>query len=160
MRRDLLDEWSLRRVLIDQAPLVLVAVIAVAGLCGCQPGIAWRLGRFEDGFAEAQAAGKLTFVYFRNWYSVDCTTFEEQVLKQPSVLQATSELVCVPLEYDVDRKLAEGWGISRVPAFVIVGPGGTVFESASGQITADDVVNAVRRARQRLAAEKSPATGS
>lgn len=155
-----MEECARRRLQPGRATAAWTAVAVAAGLCGCQPGIAWRLARFEDGFAEAQAAGKLTFVYFRNWYSVDCTTFEEQVLKQPTVLQATADLVCVPLEYDVDRSLAEKWGISRVPAFAIVGPAGTVFETASGQITADDVVNAIGRARQRLAAEKPPRQGS
>jgi len=119
-----------------------------AGLSGCQPGVRWRLGPFADGHAAASADNRLTFTYFRSWYSVECTRFEEDILKHPDVLAATVEFVCIPLEYDIDRALAERWGIDGVPAFVIVDPSGNVLERGAAPFTVAGVLATLQGALQ------------
>jgi thioredoxin-related protein len=136
-----------RKALTVATGLLLPVVIFVTG---CQPGVQWRLGRFEDARIQAQAQRQLTFVYFRTWYSVECTRFEEEVLKQPRVLEALKGLVAVPLEYDADRDLAQRWSLTQVPAFAIVDPSGNVLASGQGVVSADVLLAAIERARQRM----------
>lgn len=135
----------------------LVVWVVSLLLSGCTPGIHWRLGPYQDAYLNARAQNRLTFAYFRNWYSVECTNFEENVLKQPAVLDATADMICVPLEYNIDRSLAQGWGIEKVPAFAIVDPAGMVYESGSGEITLDGLLAMLEQARQRFAPQTQPA---
>jgi len=111
--------------------------------------VQWRLGPYEDARAQAQAQQRLNFVYFRTWYSVECTRFEEDVLMQPRVVEALRSLVAVPLEYDVDRDTARRWSITQVPSFAIVDPSGKVLASAQGVVSADVLLAAIDRAQQK-----------
>ncbi|MGE0480535.1 MAG: hypothetical protein AB7Q17_08695 [Phycisphaerae bacterium] len=131
-----------------------VAILLALAMAGCAPGIAWRLETFDRVHADAKPAGKLTFVYFRNWYDVACTNFEEQVLKSPAVLKETADLVCVPLSYDWDRALAQPWGLDRAPAFAVVAPDGAVLASGQGTITEPALLDALRSAKAQYAEGK------
>jgi len=137
----------------------LLALAGLAGgIAGCSQGVRWRLDSYENVQRLSRAEGKLTFVYFRNWYSVRCAQFEEHVLKNPEVLAATHALNCVPLEFDWDRRLAEQWGIDQTPGFVIINPQGRVVTLRAGEITVDDVLGAIARARemQQTSEESKP----
>jgi len=134
-------------------PLTVVAGVFLLAplLAACRPGVQWRLGPYEDARAQAQAQRQLNFVYFRTWYSVECTRFEEDVLMQPRVVEALRNQVAVPLEYDVDRDIARRWSITQVPAFAIVDPSGKVLASAQGVVSADVLLAAIERAQQKSA---------
>jgi hypothetical protein len=139
---------------------VLIALVFGAYLPGCTPGVKWRFGLAEDALADGRTQNKLTFVYFRSWASVDCTDFEEKVLKQPAVLEASASLVCVPLDtaVDRDRQLAERWQLRKVPAFAIVDPAGVVLESGSGAITRDSLLAAFANAKRKALSTTRPAS--
>jgi hypothetical protein len=136
---------------------VLLGVVGLAAT-GCAPGVKWRFDTYERVHAEAQAANQLTFVYFRNWYSVECTQFEENVLKRPDVLQATADLVCVPIDFDWDLPLADQWDIRRPPAFVIVDPEERILGRGEGEITREELLEAIRQAREQFAPMTQPTT--
>jgi hypothetical protein len=151
--------WNPLRRPVGSLALAFTVVACSFLLAGCQQGLRWRLGRYEDASADAKAQHKLLFVYFRNWYLVECTTFEEQVLAKPSVVAATAPMICVPLEFDVsvDRRLAWGWGIRQAPAFAIVDPAGHVLERGSNPITEESLLAAIERANARFGATTAPA---
>ena len=132
-------------------------------LCGCTEGIRWKGPTFADAFPLAQAGHKLTFVYFRSWYLVECTHFEEEVLKNSAVLAETQSMVCVPLDFDNDRlfvrpPLTEKWGITKVPAVVIVTPEGDVLARGQAPITVQALLGMIRDAKVAFAAGVTPAT--
>lgn len=137
-----------------RAGAILAAILAAPG-CG-NGGVRWQGPTFGDAHAVAQRTGQLTFVYFRNWYSVACTNFEEQVLKHPDVLAALRGLVCVPLDYDWDRPLARRFGVSDVPAYVIVAADGRVLARAQAPITREELLAAIRAAQGAGAATAGP----
>ncbi len=141
------------------AARLTVALTALAALAaaGCAPSVRWRIDSFERAHAESRQTNQLTFVYFRNWYSVDCTDFEENVLKQPTVLEALRELLCVPLDFEWDRPLADNWAIDRVPAFVIVDPDGRLLARGEGEITVETLLQAIQQARDAFAPATRPA---
>jgi hypothetical protein len=135
---------------------VLLGVAGVAGL-GCSPAINWRFDTYERVHAKAQAGNQLTFVYFRNWYSVECTQFEENVLKQPAVPEAVSDMQCVLLSFDWDQPLAEEWEISQPPAYAIVDPQDRVLARGEGDITLEALLEAIQRAKDEFAPMTQPA---
>lgn len=135
------------------APWALSALTLALSLTGCQPGIHWSLGRFEDVHPRAVRDNRLTFVYFRDWWSQDCTDFEENVLKQSAVLAATTDMVCIPLDFSWDARRAADWGIDRTPGFVIVDPAGNVLEMGAGPTNTEELLAAIARAKGRLAGQ-------
>lgn len=138
--------------------LAHVAVVtALVFLAGCGPRIAWRLDGFERVHSEAAGEGRLTLVYFRDWAAVECTQFEEKVLKDPGVVHATGDLHCVPLSYHWDKPLAEKWGVQRIPAVVIVHPNGQVLARLAGSISREVLLEAIDRSHQSLASATRPA---
>lgn len=123
------------------------AVFFLCVLTGCSEGVAWRLGRFEDVFPQARDSGKPAFVYFRNWYSVECTRFEENVLKQPAILAESAAFFCIPLDFDYDRSWAERWGVRRSPAYVILDRDQHVLGRGEGEIGAEELLAAMQAAK-------------
>jgi hypothetical protein len=121
-------------------------------LSGCQTAIPWRGPTFPDAHAIARRGNQLTFVYFRSWYSVECTDFEESVLKHPDVLAETRDLVCCVLDFDWDRPLADKWRLTGVPAFAIVAPSGAVLARDQTPIQRAALLAAMRGAKATLAA--------
>ena len=135
----------------------LAAVLSFAG--GCANGIRWKDYTFEPVFRQSRADGRLTFVYFRNWAMVECTDFEETVLKDPAVLELLRPdgmFYCVPLEFYWDRPLARKWGVERPPAVVILAPSGRVLAKLSGEITTEQLLSALHEA-QAAASPPAPA---
>lgn len=145
-----------------RAGTIGLALLSATLLVGCSEGIRWRAFTYPDAAAAARADRKLTFVYFRSWYSVECTHFEEEVLKNRAVLAETQSMVCVPLDFDHDRMLApqsltRQWGLQKVPAFAIVTPEGQVLEQAEAPITLSGLLDAIRAAKAKSAGSTQPA---
>jgi hypothetical protein len=133
-----------------------LALACVALLTGCSEGIRWEGPTYPDAQALARRTSRLTFVYLRRWYLVECTDFEEKVLKDPAVLAETRSLVCVPLDYDWDRPLAEQWKLTVAPAFAIVAPSGQVLVRQQAPISRDELLQAFREAKAAFASSTQP----
>ncbi len=131
--------------------VTLLGLLIVLGVSGCQRGVRWKVGSPSAGLTEGERQNKPTFVYFRNWYSVECTEFEEQVLKHPDVLRETDAIVCVPLEYDWDRPLAKEWGLDRVPSYAIIAPDGRMLSRAEAPISVERIIRDLQSARAKVA---------
>lgn len=125
-----------------------IVVLGALLSSGCARSVKWRLDSFDRVQADSRAQNKLTFVYFRNWYSVECTRFEEGVLKDPSVLDTLAAFNCVPLDFDRDRPLAEAWGVQKPPAFVVVDGASRVLASGKGAMSVASVLDALKRAQE------------
>lgn len=123
---------------------------------GCTPGVRWKFGSFEDVHPRAQKENRLCLVYFRSWYLVDCTDFEEHVLKDPLVLLETLSMVCVPLDFDYDRPLASRWGLKAVPAYAIVAPNHEVLARSETPITRDQLLEEIRNAKNKYYGGREP----
>ncbi len=148
---------SPRRFSARSASLLAAAVLLTAG--GCANGIRWKDYTFDPVFRQSRADGRLTFVYFRNWAMVECTNFEETVLKDPTVLEILrpdGTFYCVPLEFYWDRPLAKKWGVEKPPAVVILDPAGCVLEKLSGKITTEQLISALEKAQAAGTPTKSP----
>ena len=137
----------------------VVLGLLCAFLGGCSPGIRWRGYTFDRVHAESRRDQKLTFVYFRHWALVACTDFEENVLKDPTVLellQPDGVFYCAVLDFLLDRPLAEEWGIEAAPGVVILDPKGRVLARLSGEISVERLREAIQTARDEFAADTQP----
>lgn len=150
----------MRTVPAYSAACVVAVLLAVGmlGASGCSSrGVVWELRKYEDAQELGRKSGKLTFVYFRSWYLVECTNFEEQVLKTPEVLLQTRGMICVPLDFNWDRSLAGEWGLTQVPAFALVSPAGDVLVRKQAPITRAELLAAFREAKAQMTPTTSPA---
>jgi hypothetical protein len=140
---------------------LLTVALGVAGTfaAGCSPGIRWRGYTFEHVYADSQRDQKLTLVYFRHWSVIACTDFEENVLKNPEVLEATKDLYCVPLDFRWDRPLADQWNIELPPGIVILAPDERVLASLYGEISLEQLLEAIQAAKSEFAPAPQPAEG-
>lgn len=131
--------------------------------CGCSPGVQWRGYTFDPVYADSRRDQKLTFVYFRHWAVTACTDFEEKVLKHPAVLQelhSGGAFYCAVLDFLLDRPLADQWQIAAPPGVVILAPDERVLAKLDGAITADDLLKALRAAKEAApVATRSARTG-
>lgn len=140
--------------------LALPILLAAVG-CGGGPGVRWQGPSYRDAEAVAERTGQLVFVYFRSWYMVDCTKFEEQILKDSEVLAETQDLVCVALDFDYDRALARQWQLDDRPAYVIVDPDEQVLARDQTPITREELLRGMRAAKEAFAGSQgAPAGGN
>lgn len=148
-----------RRFRLRLTPAAAGTVSLALGLffvSGCSPGINWRGYAYEPVHTQSREENKLTLVYFRSWYLVACTEFEENVLKKPEVIRATTDLNCVALDFDWDRPLADAWDIREAPAIVIIDPEERVLGAATGQITLETLLEIILEA-ERVFSVRQPA---
>lgn len=137
--------------------IALGLVFALAGLTGCSGTIRWRsYHEFEPVLEESRQAGKATFVYLRSWYLVQCTKFEDEVLRDPAVVKATQPMNCIMLDFDNSSRLTRAWGLTEAPAFVVFGPEGALRGSGSGRISRESLLAALRGAAQPAASQPTP----
>lgn len=143
------------------APGGLLLLLALILAPGCSEGIHWRNYVYEPVHQDALRDNREMFVYFRHWALVECTRFEEEVLKNPQVLEATKNFYCVPLQIDWDDARAERWGVDSAPAVVILTPQEQVLARLKHPITAAELLKAMQDARARTSAPAtSPTTKS
>lgn len=140
---------------------VRVALVLAAGCAvGCSSGVHWRGLEFNSVHANSRREQKLTFVYMRSPYLVECTRFEDAVLLDPAVRGVLygGDFNPVALDFSWDWRLAERWGLERPPAYAVVGPDDELLAHGFGEITVAQLLEALNRAKQRFA-EKARANG-
>lgn len=137
------------------ASLVLLSVCV-----GCQPGIQWRAYNYREDAIARDAGEKSRFVYFRHWAVPSCTKFEETVLLDPAVKNATNAYFCIVLAYNVDKHLADAWNISEPPGVAILGPDGKLLASGSGFMKREEMLALFQRADRERAAARTTGMNS
>ena len=134
--------------------------LLILSATGCQPGIQWRAYNYNADAVERDAGQKSRFVYFRHWAVPDCTKFEETVLLDPAVKNATNAYYCIVLAYNVDKHLAETWSVSEPPGVAILGPDGKLLASGSGFMKREDMLALFQKAdKERSATGGAPGAG-
>jgi len=129
---------------------VLAGVILV-GCAGCSQGVNWRKFAYDADDIATEARDQLVFVYLRHWAIPACTQFEEQVLKDPAVIEQTRSMYCLVINFSADRHLADEWGIAEPPGVVFQTAGGVTLKVLNGFKTVPEMLDAIADARQRLA---------
>ena len=123
---------------------------------GCGGDIRWRAEHeFAPVFAESQRDHKLTFVYFRSWYLVQCTEFEDTALRHPEAARETRSMNCVKLDFDANAALTRRWGLAEAPAIAVLDWSGQPLSTAYGPITRERLLETLREAAARGSGQPS-----
>lgn len=147
-----------RRTLGRMAVLLLSGLFC-SGLAGCTAGPKWDPRPYQEAHYRARERNAITLVYFRSWYSVACTRFEERVLADAEVRAEADRLVCVQLDYDAYLPFAEQWGVDLVPAIVLIGPSGELLARLEAPIGPEALLDAIHRARDKVYGTESSPSG-
>jgi thioredoxin-like negative regulator of GroEL len=123
---------------------------------GCNQNVRWEGPTYQDAQVLSQSRNQPTLIYFRSWYLVECTDFEEQVLRNPAVLAETRTMVCVVLDFDWDQSLARQWQLNVVPAIAILSPSGELLARHEAPLSREVFLDTVRSARANWAASAPP----
>jgi hypothetical protein len=124
----------------------LLPILLGACCAGCATGVKWRYD-FAAAYEDSRAQGKLTLVYFRQWFLPLCGRMEEQVLGDPRVSEATSDMNCVRYEMYAGDSLSAAWNVDATPTYLIVDTDGRILARRTGEFTVDDVLADIQIAR-------------
>lgn len=106
----------------------------LAGGCGS---VQWQ-DRVDPAVQRAQSLGQLVLVQFHTMTDGTCGDADRTVFTDPDVLKVLHNYQCVRLDYFVNRRLAESWGVSVVPTYLTLRPNGSLIDRRSGVLTPDE----------------------
>ncbi len=112
--------------------LFVAAGLLVAGLCGAgDKKISWT-DNLDDGLKAASDAGKPAFIYFFSPSDGICKKFEEGVLGDDRVVEASAKFVCIRVDCEKDDAAMKKFGVDNWPACVFAkGSGDKIADLAS-----------------------------
>ncbi len=113
----------------------MIRMLVVCGLLmltGCSQ-IPWRpdLG---GALRQASRTNRLVVVAYWSGFDSQCQEMERKVFSLQEVQDSLAETIPVRIASWADRKFAESYGISKVPAFVVLGPDGRLLRMVQGYV--------------------------
>lgn len=102
--------------------------------------IPW-VASFDAALAEAATTGRSVLVFVTAPWSRGATRFEERTLKDAEVRGLLNGLVCVRIDADRDRALAERFAVDALPLVLIVDAKGQALERVAGYRSARSMVD-------------------
>lgn len=88
--------------------------------------------RVERALAQAQASGKLLLLKFTAHWCGPCQRMSKTTYSDATVQDELKRFFVVEVDVDKDAETARSLQIGGVPAFVVVGPGGSVLVKFQG----------------------------
>ncbi len=102
----------------------------------------------EEGFQIAQQENKPVMMYFWAIWCQYCARFQTDTLGNPQVKKILEEdYVLVSMDLDVDREVAQQYGVSYPPYLVFMDPKGNIKERVPGAVDANYLLPIVTKIR-------------
>ncbi|PWB56995.1 MAG: hypothetical protein C3F06_00450 [Candidatus Methanoperedenaceae archaeon] len=102
----------------------------------------------EESFQIAQQENKPVLMYFWAIWCQYCARFQTDTLGNPQVKKILEEdYVLVAMDLDIDRDVAQQYGVSYPPYLVIMDPKGNIKERVPGAVDADYLLPIVTKIR-------------
>jgi hypothetical protein len=124
-------------------------MLAAATAAAAEPtddAIAWR-DDYGSALAEATGSGRLLWIQFSGPWCPNCVRMEHDSFTQPTIRERAREgFVPVKLQSDSNMDLAVGFGLSGIPASVIVDSSRRVLEIHQGYLGPEDLDGFLRQA--------------
>ena len=134
---------------------VSVRALDVDPEANAEPGlITWRTD-YARALDEAKTRNQLIWIQFTGPWCPNCTRMEQDSFPHPAI-RAHAEQSFVPLKLraDANEELALGFGLSGLPATVIVAPSREVFVVRQGYLGPDELGDLLREAAARHTTEQ------
>jgi len=121
--------------------------------------IAWR-DDYAQARAEASSRGRLVWIQFTGPWCHNCQRMERDTFPHPVVAGlASADFVPVKLRADLHEELALGFGLSCLPATVLLRPGGEVVASVQGYMDPESCLIFLQDALAREGRTRSATAG-
>ncbi len=105
----------------------------------------------EESFQIAQQENKPIMMYFWAIWCQYCARFQTDTLGNPQVKKILEEdYVLVAMDLDVDREVAQQYGVSYPPYLVFMDPKGNIKERVPGAVDADYLLPIVTKVRDEV----------
>jgi thioredoxin-related protein len=102
----------------------------------------------EEGFQIAQQENKPVMMYFWAIWCQYCARFQTDTLGNTQVKKILEEdYVLVSMDLDIDREVAQQYGVSYPPYLVFMDPNGKILERVPGAVEADYLLPIVTKIR-------------
>jgi thiol:disulfide interchange protein len=135
-------------------PVVVIGVIALS--VACVVGVSqWRAAHAHElipwrgdlAAAQAEAAGlhKPMLVYFTAKWCGPCQAMKRTTWADEDVRKAMERYVPVKVDVDEQKAVAERFGISAMPTYVVVSESGEAGRRAEGRMEAEEMVGWLRK---------------
>ncbi|MES2789753.1 MAG: thioredoxin family protein [Planctomycetota bacterium] len=114
----------------------------------------WR-ANFTEAEAEARQTGRPLLLHFHASWCPPCRQMESDVLNTPDVKRALVErVVGVKVDLDQHPEIAEKYGVSSIPADVLISPSGKVIGKTVGFQPRDVYLASLTAAEKKTADER------
>ena len=105
----------------------------------------------EEGFQIATQENKPVMVYFWAIWCQYCARFQTDTLGNPEVKNILEEdYVLVAMDLDIDREVAQQYGVSYPPYLIFMDPKGTVLERVPGAVEPGYLLPIVTQVREKV----------
>jgi thiol:disulfide interchange protein len=109
---------------------------------------------WEQAAREARDSGKVVFAdFYADWCS-PCRAMDKRVFSQKE-FAAALEPLAIPLRVDTDTQegsaLAARYKVEYIPTYIVLAPDGQVLARGGGEISAEKLLDLVRRGTQKAA---------
>jgi hypothetical protein len=115
--------------------LVLAGLLApLASGCGA---VHWQ-NSLDPALQRAASFNQLVLVQFQKWADATCRDADNTVFANDQVIKTLQDFQCVRLDFVLNASLADQWGVSVVPTYLILRPDATIVDRRSGRLDPDE----------------------
>ena len=105
----------------------------------------------EESFQIAKQENKPVMMYFWAIWCQYCARFQTNTLGNPQVKKILEEdYLLVAMDLDIDREVAQKYGVSYPPYLVFMDPNGKVLDRVPGAVEADYLLPIVTKIRDEV----------
>ena len=112
-----------------------IGVLLPLGGVGCSP-VSWEHS-FKSGLARAAEEQRPALVMFDALFNRDCGEMDREVFSDPEVRAKLEGFVRIRLNYSLNRKLADQFGVEVLPTFYVLRCDGSMAGSQAGKMDVD-----------------------
>jgi hypothetical protein len=110
--------------------------VVIVSVPGCAT-VNWQ-SRVEPALQRAGSLNQLVLVQFRTLTDPACMDADVALFSNQEVVKALKSFQCVRLDYVLNKKRADDWGVSVVPTYLILRPNGTQIDRRAGMMDPDE----------------------
>jgi thioredoxin-related protein len=105
----------------------------------------------EEGFQIAEQEQKPIMIYFWAIWCQYCAKFQTDTLGNPNVKKILEEdYVLVAMDLDIDREVAQQYGVSYPPYLVFMDPKGNILQTVPGAVGPEYLLPIVTQVREKV----------
>ncbi len=133
-----------KHIVLSLVLLLFINMVALSS--GAASGIDWHT--YEDGLESARTQDKPVMIYFGAAWCSYCTMMKEDVFPDQRIIDASSDMIFIAEDTDVDTTIANMYGVTGLPTMIFLTPQGNEQFRSSGFRDVQDLLADISRSLQ------------